>query len=1484
MAPQKLTLASVWALEDLGVRELGDQIQAANTDARVLYLKPSHVFTIKGIIDWESEILYAKLIESYIESNRRPNLFDTPCLRRLVTVGIGQNMPPPGHSGDLRSPPRVSNRDKYSHQDAAFESWTPSSDSFRYFEKDTHGIVREIAAATGTRIAVDRFSGRGSGQINISGLLFEDVDEAISKLETLEKPMGFVESPYRAFVFMGEDKRLRAFSLPRYGDLGPIAVRRLLVEPSTDMDVEISCMHMPVCFDYNKEENHRGYHMPSCLRDPKMVPETSKDTHFWEEAFSTFPEIGNGEAYSEIPIFSLPDPDAEVQSTPLPLPRVLSQSNFSSKPPSNPRSNPWSNPSSTSQSPAPHARRPSLFLSTEKNRELNKWNQSVRSGTPETSSPISASVGTDEEDAANQSPTDSDSKTSGSFAIQQTAGARRRVKPLLLTRKALPVDNPPNEIEGTPETAPISGVSTAPKPSPSDTQAFSPSSQLVAGPTDPSSSGTAVPSPLGTVTAASSPIKDENVCPVGQVPEEDPINTKTGIFIDVTDDVGITSAGSVNITTKAEAKMAPQKEISTPLDKCRVDNTTSTPSSAPPLMTFRDTLPRSTAAGNVQSWGPEFSVDDEPDLSPPGGVSLLGTSVESISKKKDVSSKEHSSPPAVQSAVSSTPGFHAKSSSNTQTARRPVAPGLKWTTSRQESPAIKTPPDAKDESAFVLPSPKSPHRTTKLPHGHKTLLSTKDDPAVEASSPRRPRLVIKLPTGNEESPNISYRPAYRSTAQSAPGLESPQHPKVPSGLDLPESTIFGSMEHPSCSPVASKTQLPDLELRVPKTKAVRTSLLDSLEKEPGRTQRKGKERQRFVVPKESKNSSQDSVVPRVPIGKLIDLDDDDDIKETLAPTDETQSRQFHSTMNQKASRPPYMENEITRPVSEEPPEGSFSPENPFSRGSIAENFLTKILEKELETATGKEQDSSVISGVSEGLPRTWVTVHEPIGPLIDFDDDVADDLVTKNEAPSLDFHATTKQETPSPSSKEKGNAGSGAAIPPSWDAAITEPWSMSKAQASNSRDQEDRTPRSRIPSPEEQQKIAASSHEHTKTLFHQMEPLLNAIKSYPGSLNLEIQLGLALVPHIPQSCNPTRGKFWDYHAIRRLFQPHSGVRPPSCAFFNRLTTSLSDVDHLLSVHCNGLRLFEEQFTTRDVRYEFHCETNTGDTLIITVSECGEHTLSAPANRLGSVCLIFPDNVWDAAVIIHGNMGHEMVLNSQTQEAAQHVVSNLWVQPHRSQVRLLTRCQNNTLEIKKVFMKRSTQHQWLGDTPGGSGDGRMCLRITEVQDLFVAASPGDKEVIEACCAPPADMVKHQRQWWEAALVSPAVDAVLKTNACLKLGESASDWCPEDLLGRDGSSNSLVARAIGPAGIGGLLRLAETVVKNIDAVGYHNSGPVVDQVHIGRRNAISSDTTSISQQEEPKLAEPVPEVSAGAAVITKKPDRQSEEKPVSSLAFW
>ncbi|KAJ5395099.1 uncharacterized protein N7487_009402 [Penicillium crustosum] len=363
------------------------------------------------------------------------------------------------------------------------------------------------------------------------------------------------------------------------------------------------------------------------------------------------------------------------------------------------------------------------------------------------------------------------------------------------------------------------------------------------------------------------------------------------------------------------------------------------------------------------------------------------------------------------------------------------------------------------------------------------------------------------------------------------------------------------------------------------------------------------------------------------------------------------------------------------------------------------------------------------------------------------------------------------------------------------------------------------------------------AHDSTESLFRFLQPILDAVRSFPGTLSLQFQFGLMFMPSLPAS---TKEREMSYREVHQLFFSKNNLTPPPTSFFERLTSSPVDIDYLIDLETDQSRLFDQKYSHRGVKYEFWCRVGPNRTIVISVNEYGNAMIRYPEVSLGTVHLSFPSQVWDAAARVQGFIEYITGADPELDEAARTMAKSIRVEPNSKHLRMLVHLPPaSKIKIEKVFMERWSRHSYRSER---SKD--LFLQISETQELLATPSILDPGIMVLQNAPHEKMVKDGKQWWQASIVSSKVDDIMKSNSFLEPGDRNESWCATDLLGADithtvpSTANqelSTLGAEVGYSGIGAMFQLAKTVVQKIDAVGYWNRGPA----SLERRTNTSND---------------------------------------------
>ncbi|GLI76073.1 hypothetical protein PoHVEF18_004342 [Penicillium ochrochloron] len=440
-------------------------------------------------------------------------------------------------------------------------------------------------------------------------------------------------------------------------------------------------------------------------------------------------------------------------------------------------------------------------------------------------------------------------------------------------------------------------------------------------------------------------------------------------------------------------------------------------------------------------------------------------------------------------------------------------------------------------------------------------------------------------------------------------------------------------------------------------------------------------------------------------------------------------------------------------------------------------------------------------------------------------------LADPDDGDKKDFHSVMNQRTPNPSGNTKESSQSES------KAKGKKRWTFFDI---NYTIKSDDTPTSVNPLPPKGRPHSSPAHAgFVKEVYRALAPILTTAQVFPGPLELEIQIGIVTMMN---KLGAAEQSYMSFEEMKEVIYPRGELNRPSTIFLGRLTTLPADIDYILNLRPDGARLFDNDPSTLTIDYEFHCVLKNGLPLVISIDEKGDPTVKKPEAILGSVHISYPDRIWDAAALLHGHFSPHGKLDPEVERAVQYIAKNLWVEPNRSSIRLLTRVDNNILSVKKVILKRISYHRctndrYLSDIGGGIAKHGLQLRVTEGQDLKLTARQSDCDILEAVCESLDEMVTAHRQWWEIALISPSIQTALSQGAPTTIGDNHRNWCPIDILGIQtglitGAPASPTAQSISHYGLGSLLALATAVVENIDPVGYSNAGPAGDR-NKGRR---------------------------------------------------
>lgn len=350
--------------------------------------------------------------------------------------------------------------------------------------------------------------------------------------------------------------------------------------------------------------------------------------------------------------------------------------------------------------------------------------------------------------------------------------------------------------------------------------------------------------------------------------------------------------------------------------------------------------------------------------------------------------------------------------------------------------------------------------------------------------------------------------------------------------------------------------------------------------------------------------------------------------------------------------------------------------------------------------------------------------------------------------------------------------------------------------------------------------VSANNIAVATRLSAELAPIFNPLRAFTGQLAFKVELGQVLISGsksnaIGNNC-PRELNEWD-----TVFNPPHGKNAPATTFANHLTTNGKDVDHLLCLpypratlnyddrRTNKDGIFDPDPEDRATSYEFHCQSKDNENFILTLAEAGDFHVRRPFQPLGFVNLHYIGQVWDARAVIDGSEPFEV--SSSLKKAIIDLRSSVYIPEGRTQLEMsYKQPTGNEIRIQKIFCVRTTLHQCLKFPD-------IIVETVLVQDLILQVRADNPEICRAFERSYGEMVESDQLRWKVSLLSRNITAALKENERLILGDTVESWTAPSLL-FETSDNKQQASAT----MREIVALADSVVKQIDGMGYHNFG--------------------------------------------------------------
>ncbi|KAL9109098.1 MAG: hypothetical protein Q9227_006189 [Pyrenula ochraceoflavens] len=446
-----------------------------------------------------------------------------------------------------------------------------------------------------------------------------------------------------------------------------------------------------------------------------------------------------------------------------------------------------------------------------------------------------------------------------------------------------------------------------------------------------------------------------------------------------------------------------------------------------------------------------------------------------------------------------------------------------------------------------------------------------------------------------------------------------------------------------------------------------------------------------------------------------------------------------------------------------------------------------------------------------------------------------DDLQIEDEVSTRKFHSTMNQRAPKPTPGKKKGRPADLAAAKKREAILNDSWGNAASKPSTSRPSQNPT----NPLPEannlrsghntidgEQVRFAKERDAAALRFAAELLPGLSAAKSFPGSLQLIVEIGQVLITGKGGQGALLSGPQDTVHEIKewdQLFYARSSNMAFPTMFTNLVTTDGRDVDYMLDLSYHDkqpsiddpfagrLKLFNSEPTEISTSYEFHCHSKGNQRFILSISPADDLNITSPPIEPATINVHHLAQIWDTRLLLTG--AQPFVPNDALDMAINELRENLYVPSGKTELEVYFRRPafpaSNEINIDAVFCKRQSKHACFKHPD-------ILLVPTQIQRLSVRSKASDPS---SCCAfamPYADMADSGTLHWKVSLESKTMNNKLRENISLKPGEAPRYWTPESLLFADHTAKA----ASDP--FAQLLDTADLVLKQIDSVGASNYG--------------------------------------------------------------
>ncbi|KAI9831879.1 MAG: hypothetical protein M1819_004601 [Sarea resinae] len=307
--------------------------------------------------------------------------------------------------------------------------------------------------------------------------------------------------------------------------------------------------------------------------------------------------------------------------------------------------------------------------------------------------------------------------------------------------------------------------------------------------------------------------------------------------------------------------------------------------------------------------------------------------------------------------------------------------------------------------------------------------------------------------------------------------------------------------------------------------------------------------------------------------------------------------------------------------------------------------------------------------------------------------------------------------------------------------------------------------------------------------------VLRLAQSFSGEILLRVEVGRIFVHSMPSKYRKSAFVVDEWDGI---FSGGHGFKAPHDSFTNRVTTAFEDAEFISELKSSdGEKMFHEKPYGTKVFYEFFCSDKDGKQIYIKSDDSLVSKIRTPPEALGKIYWHFPKRTWDARFSVTGLSR----ATAECEEAAERILENVFIPPHRSIFELYTHIAVNGLHVETACIRRETHFK-------SASHPDISLQLTEVQDVHIYRHPSGNGVLRLAAKTAPEMIRNQQLWYEVCLTSSIASVKFQENEALEVGRDAT-WQPREFVEEKVFEN--------------LEAVTREMVDRIDGVGLRNQGP-------------------------------------------------------------